>query len=145
MFEGTRRSWWPINKVEEVESAHREIGQRDRLGRIAKTLIAARTVRNNYLSDRSLGEPVWDVLLALYAAHADQITLNMTMAVRASGVPATTAIRWIDHLIVEGLACRTPVTCDRRSCHVCLTPRGIATMEEVLSRQASILEGICSA
>lgn len=143
MLESLRSSWWPIAKAEDVERSEAGLCERDRLGRVAKALIAARSLRADHLPGDSLGEPVWDVLLGLYVAYADQVTLNITTAVRSSRVPATTAIRWIDHLVVNGLVCRTAVACDRRSSNVCLSPKGITAMETILRRQAEVLEGFC--
>lgn len=139
MFEVRRSAWSSDGEPEDLAARS---GDRARLGRVAKLLIAARQARAEHLPPSSVGEPAWDILLVLYAAYADQARLKIGAATCASGVPQTTAIRWIDHLVREGLINRTPVSWDKRCLIVELSPKGVTLMERLLHHQIEILRGL---
>jgi hypothetical protein len=52
------------------------------------------------------GEPAWDMLLDLFVAAHEQRSISITSACIASGVPTTTALRWLHTLEEEGLVIR---------------------------------------
>jgi DNA-binding MarR family transcriptional regulator len=72
----------------------------------AKEHYKARRQRDKIFGDLQLfGEPVWDMLIDLFIATEEGRTVSITSLCMASGVPSTTALRWIgileDHAIVQ--------------------------------------------
>ena len=76
-----------------------------------------------------LGEPCWDILLDLTAAALARRPISVTSACIASGVPQSTALRWINALEQNGLIERCPDPIDKRRTNVAITAEGLATME----------------
>jgi DNA-binding MarR family transcriptional regulator len=64
---------------------------------------------------------VWDMLLDLTAARAEHKRVSVTSLCIASGVPPTTALRWISHMTDAGLLQRVEDDLDRRRVFVTLT------------------------
>ena len=60
----------------------------------ARELYKIRRIRTKFFSDEMFGEAAWDILLTLYIAAEDQ-AISISAAGEASGVPHTTALRWI--------------------------------------------------
>lgn len=80
--------------------------------------------------DRELfGEPAWDMLLYLYAARLRGNLVATSSLARASGVPATTALRWMAHLERVGLIERSAIKRDGRVRVQKLTRRATEQME----------------
>ena len=48
-------------------------------------------------------DPAWDILLALYIAEAEGGTVAATGACAIASVPATTGLRWLKRLSIDGL------------------------------------------
>ena len=67
------------------------------------------------------GEAAWDMLLALYATDQSGGRHSVTGLVNLSGVPPTTALRWLNFLEKEQLVTRTPNPHDGRVFRVELT------------------------
>jgi DNA-binding MarR family transcriptional regulator len=64
------------------------------------------------------------MLLELYVAHLIQRRLSVTDVCRASRVPHTTALRWIDVLAAKELVCRKKDPLDARRIFIDLTSSG---------------------
>lgn len=79
------------------------------------------------------GEAAWDMLLALYATeHLTRHTV--TGLVNLSGVPSTTALRWLDFLEKkEELVTRLPSLSDGRVHLIELTDKARAALDEYFS------------
>ena len=90
----------------------------------AKRISAMRGCRNNFLSDDLLGEPGYDMMLALFIADADGHRLTVSDLTRASGVPSTTALRWMATLQERGLTRRRLNNLDARMVFIELEPKG---------------------
>jgi DNA-binding MarR family transcriptional regulator len=103
-----------------------------KIGRIAARVYANRRNRTNHLPVDLLGEPGWDILLDLVIQQSRSNTVSVTSAGIASGVPATTALRWIQQLEQEGLIERLPSSIDRRVQYLKLTQCGLKIMMECL-------------
>ncbi len=73
-------------------------------------------------------DPAWDMLLDLTAARAEHLRVSVTSLCIASGVPTTTALRWIKLLEQAGLVKRIEDDTDRRRAFVTLTERGADAM-----------------
>jgi DNA-binding MarR family transcriptional regulator len=100
---------------------------------LAKAIRRARLRRTNYVSKAMLGEPAWDMLLALYVNDRDGPRLSVGRLATLSGAPMTTALRWIDYLAKERLICRHAHPTDRRSEIIELTDRARSALEQYLS------------
>lgn len=77
-----------------------------------------------------LGEPAWDILLAMFIDQDADLTV--TSVCHAGNVPQTTGLRWVSHLESKGYIYRRPATGDKRSSYLTLTQEGRAMMEQVL-------------
>lgn len=75
------------------------------------------------------GDPAWDILLDLYAAHARGQLISISSATIAAAVPPTTALRYIEALQRHGLVERQPDPDDRRRWYLIPTGAAIAAME----------------
>jgi hypothetical protein len=106
---------------------------------LAVKIHESRTIRGGFFSDDVLGEAPWNMLLALYIARGRGYRLKVSDACYESQVPATTALRWIEHLVNEGWAERRPNHLDARSFLVEITEEGVRRMTAYLGRTSEIL------
>ena len=95
-----------------------------------RDVLRARSRRAKFFSSHLFADPAWDMLLALYAAELAQSKLAVTNLASASGIPATTALRWMNALLKEGLLCREDDPRDRRRSFVRLSPKGWQSIRE---------------
>lgn len=89
----------------------------------------ARGLRHRFLDPELFGEPAWDILLDLYSANLAQKRVAVGSVCIASGVPATTAIRWLKVMETKGLVRRLPDPTDARRTFVELSPEVTAHMD----------------
>lgn len=68
-----------------------------------RRLIRARRLRERFFEDARFGEPAWDILLDLSLAWFEGKAVSVSSVCIASGVPMTTAMRWINEMIDAGL------------------------------------------
>jgi DNA-binding MarR family transcriptional regulator len=80
-----------------------------------------------------LGEPAWDMLLDLMVHYARDRQVSITSAAIASGVPPTTALRWIASLEDHGLVERRQSDLDKRVSYVRLSRKGFLAMDASLN------------
>lgn len=92
--------------------------------RLIRKIIRHRQLRARHFDRDLFADPAWDILLDLAAAAAEHKRISITSACTASGVPPTTALRWIKELIDAGLVERIEDVTDRRRAFVALTDRG---------------------
>jgi DNA-binding MarR family transcriptional regulator len=64
----------------------------------ARRSITRRKLRTAIFPDAIFGEPAWDMLLELYARGSDNEPDVQNLLAELSGIPTTTAIRWMDYL-----------------------------------------------
>jgi DNA-binding MarR family transcriptional regulator len=88
-----------------------------------------RRLRRDIFTTAYFADAAWDILLALYSAHLDQHRLSIAKLTSRSGVPGTSALRWIGSLEEAGLLSRTPDVTDNRRVFVSLTEQGITSMD----------------
>jgi DNA-binding MarR family transcriptional regulator len=74
--------------------------------RLVCQAIYARQARKRYLDADLLGEPVWDILLSLYRDRIAGASVTVESASAATGLPASTATRWLSVLEHRGLIAR---------------------------------------
>lgn len=110
-------------------------GPRDRTARPAlpdarqlRALIRRRQLRARYFDAGLFADPAWDMLLDLAAARGEHKRVSVTSLCIASGVPPTTALRWIGQMIDAGLFLRVCDDSDRRRAFIELTEKAAAGM-----------------
>jgi len=92
--------------------------------RLVRRMIRNRQLRARYFAGDLFADPAWDMLLDLAAARAEHIRVSVTSLCIASGVPPTTALRWIGQMITAGLMERIDDETDRRRAFITLTDKG---------------------
>lgn len=105
--------------------------------RLVRRIIRQRRLRNDYFDTAEFADPMWDMLLDLTAARADHQRVSTKALCIASGVPPTTALRWIGQMVDAGLIERIQDDADRRRFFLRLTDRAARSMaryfEDVIS------------
>lgn len=96
--------------------------------RYIRRLIAARQTRAKFFDGDLFADPAWDMLLDLTAAHAEHSRVSVTSLCIASGVPATTALRWIKQLVETGVFERIADPADKRRAFIALSARSLEAM-----------------
>ena len=92
--------------------------------RLVRKIIRQRELRFQIFDNGLFADPAWDILLDLTAARAEHKRVSVTSLCIASGVPATTALRWIQILLDAGLLLRCEDDRDRRRAFVSLSDYG---------------------
>lgn len=105
----------------------------ERLTELAHQIYKARRLRAAFLNHSLFGEPVWDMLLALYCQSATAEPLSISGLCYSADVPATTALRWSNLLEQKNLIVRTRDLRDARRAHVTLSDHGHALMSAYLA------------
>jgi DNA-binding MarR family transcriptional regulator len=98
----------------------------------AKCLIRRRSRFKSHLGEALVADPGMDMLLDLLIHQDGPTPVAVNQAQLASGVPATTALRWIKVIEQEGLIERYPDPRDQRRIYLRLTPMGLEKMLRVL-------------
>lgn len=95
---------------------------------MVRQVIANRQARSRFFDPELFGDPAWDMLLDLTAAHAKGARVSVTSLCIAAGVPATTALRWLTQMVESGIFLRVPDPADKRSAFIALSEKAIAAM-----------------
>ena len=97
--------------------------EKDRLALLASAEAesAARQKRRSLFNQALFGEPAWDILLDLFIQTARCRRVSVKSACQASGVPVTTALRWLAKLEAYRMIKRIPAAHDRRVHYLSLT------------------------
>lgn len=95
--------------------------------RLVRRIIHQRQLRSRFFGKTLFSDPAWDMLLDLTAARAEHKRVSVTSLCIASGIPSTTALRWIGILINAGLCERLEDDQDRRRVFIGLTDKGAQT------------------
>lgn len=85
---------------------------------------------------KGLRDPRWAILLDLYVSGAAGRSVSVGDACVASGVPTTTALRYLSKLIAEGRILRIDDHLDRRRAHMRLTADTEAAISKLIDRVA---------
>lgn len=96
--------------------------------RLVRAVLRQRQKRNELFGAELFADPAWDMLLDLTAARAEHRRVSVTSLCIASGVPATTALRWIGQMVESGLLARVRDTEDARRAFIELTERSVEAM-----------------
>jgi len=102
-----------------------------------RRVIAARAARRRYFNAELFADPAWDMLLELYALDCEQRRTSVSKLAVAVGVPATTALRWLDRLHGDRLIEREADPLDGRRVWVGLTNEGQTAMRAYLEQLAT--------
>lgn len=81
---------------------------------LLREMIRQRQLRASFFEGELFADPAWDMLLDLTAARAEENEVCVSSLCIASGVPVTTALRWIGQMTEAGLFERLPDPVDRR-------------------------------
>jgi len=93
-----------------------------------------RMARPNHLPRELFGEPGWDMLLFLFIQQVRGELVLVTRLCNASGVPPTTALRYIDILASHGLIEKSKSETDSRRVYVQLAASAFETLTEMFDR-----------
>lgn len=96
--------------------------------RLLRRIIRQRQLRARFFDSKLFADPAWDMLLELTAARAENALISVTSLCIASGVPSTTALRWIDQMTKEGLFERRDDANDRRRSYISMTDKAANAM-----------------
>lgn len=94
-----------------------------------RTILSLRWARRSYFQPELFGEPAWDILLELYAAHLSNRSECVSSLCIASGVPATTALRRLVSLELNGWIKRRPDPLDDRRTHMRLSGKSLQAFD----------------
>ncbi len=96
--------------------------------RLVRKIIQQRQLRARFFDGDLFGDPAWDMLLDLTAARVEHVRVSVTSLCIASGVPPTTALRWISQMTDAGLLERLEDETDRRRAFMQLTEKAADAM-----------------
>lgn len=96
--------------------------------RLVRRIIRQRQLRARFFDGDLFADPAWDMLLDLTAARAEHVRVSVTSLCIASGVPPTTALRWIGQMTEAGLLQRVEDETDRRRAFIALTDHAADAM-----------------
>ena len=105
--------------------------------RLVRTIIRQRQLRGRHFGDDLFADPAWDMLLDLTAAHAEHERVSVTSLCIASGVPPTTALRWIAQMVDLGLLERVQDSADKRRAFIRLSERAVDAMAAYFAELAA--------
>jgi len=118
--------------AEEPETVRGE-GEGEALDAAAiRAIIRARRLRENYFPACLFADPAWDMLLDLMAARLEGSPVAVSSLCIASGVPATTALRWIRTLTERGLLVRVADPRDGRRVFIDLSDQTARALADYL-------------
>lgn len=96
--------------------------------RLVRRILRQRQLRARFFDGDLFADPAWDMLLDLTAARAEHSRVSVTSLCIASGVPPTTALRWIGQMAEAGLFARIEDDTDRRRAFIALTDKAADAM-----------------
>lgn len=101
--------------------------------RLIRKIIRQRQQRARCFDAALFADPAWDMLLDLTAARVEQKRVSVTSLCIASGVPPTTALRWIGQMVDAGLFARVCDDSDRRRAFIELTEKSVDAVSRYFS------------
>lgn len=124
-----------VSSLEEFRrSAQKARSQHEEMtGVFAEAIYRDRQRRAKFLPAIPFAEPAWDMLLDLYFRTCRKERVSISNACAASGVPAATALRWIDILVEGNMVLREADATDRRRIWLKPTDECMAQLKNYLS------------
>ena len=89
--------------------------------RFVRELIRRRRARDNFFPADYFADPVWDMMLYLYAAYYESQPVSVSSLCIAAAVPATTGLRSIKSMTDSGVFVRTRDASDGRRVYIDLS------------------------
>lgn len=129
-----------LDAVIDVDVLARKSGGLTRDIRVRR-ILKLRESRGKFFSDALFGEPAWDMLLELYAAHLEDREESVSNLFIGSKCPPTTGLRWVGVLDSHGWVERRTDENDARRVLVKLTPKGLTAMNNFFA-QPEIQHGL---
>jgi hypothetical protein len=121
-------------------------GSGDRLDHVSgdsvMQVIRARRLRSRFFPADLFADPAWDMLLDLFHAEVMQRRVSVTTLCEESGVPPTTALRWLTSMVEKGMFVRQADPNDRRRFFVALAPDVSQAMTRYFIERGELLAGI---
>ncbi len=99
---------------------------------LATEIYRFRRKRAEFFNNDLFADPGWDILLELYRLRLEGRRASVKSICIASEVPSTTALRWINILIAQGLLHRTNDAHDHRVRWISLSDSGYTSMRDLL-------------
>jgi DNA-binding MarR family transcriptional regulator len=123
-----------VMRLVETRPDVREQLPRDKLIDLAARIYDTRRTRSRYFHNNLFGEPVWDMLLALFCLPtARWRKMSVGGLSEAAGQPLTTSLRWLKVMEQKGLVERSPDPLDARRIFLVLTEKGDRLMCDYLT------------
>lgn len=95
---------------------------------LVRRIIHQRQLRAKFFDAALFADPAWDMLLDLTAARVEGTRVSVSSLCIASGVPPTTALRWIGEMVEAGLLVRQQDDVDRRRAFIALSDTAAEAM-----------------
>lgn len=102
--------------------------KRERLVEQALATMERRKLRHSFLNPAMLGEPAFDMLLALYVTSASPAILSLRILAPSVGISEAAAARWLQLLIDDGLVLCVRLQ-DPGGIHAALTEKGRSALD----------------
>ena len=132
-LEGLGEPDGPLAWLSQFAKPEEDVSSEQKLVDLACTLYHSRRLRARFINNSLLGEPVWDMLLALYCFSGRGEALSVSGLCHAAGVPQTTALRWVQIMEQRKLIKRSKDSKDGRRAYVSLTEESKKLMEDYLA------------
>lgn len=106
----------------EADPGAEKAGAPEVTAELVEWVISARRRRAHFFSADLFADPAWDMLLDLFEAEIRMRRVSVSSLCIAAAVPASTALRWINAMVKEGLFVRIPDPNDLRRIYIELSP-----------------------
>ncbi|MFV0645886.1 MAG: MarR family transcriptional regulator [Sphingomonadaceae bacterium] len=108
---------------------------------LVRRIIRLRQLRGRFFDSQQFADPAWDILLDLTAARAERKRVSVTSLCIASGVPPTTALRWIVQMTDADILERAEDPADKRRAFIRLSDKSADSMAHYFAevKQAAML------
>jgi hypothetical protein len=100
---------------------------------LIREAIKLRRLRDSYFQADLFADPAWDILLDLFAARLEGISVSVSSLCIAAAVPATTALRWVTGMTTSGILLRRHDPKDARRVFIELSNETAAQMTTYFS------------
>lgn len=103
-----------------------------------RSVIRARRLRSRYFPEELFADPAWDMLLDLLQAEIAQLRVPVSSLCIAAAVPATTALRWLKTMVLQGVFIRRADPHDGRRVFVELSPEASAGLRRYFAEVGKV-------
>jgi hypothetical protein len=117
-----------------IDDAPAVSGASPDLGAFARHLYEERRSREAVFGEGLFADPMWDLMLELYASTAEGVRVSVSRACAASQAPSSSALRYIKEMTSKGLVVRDECRTDARRVYVRLSDKSRVAMSDLLSR-----------